>query len=181
MRKVIAGLFISLDGVTESPDKWQFDNFDEDMEASMSAHIAAEDTVLLGRVTYQEWAPFWPTSNIEPYASHINNTLKYVVSTTLNKVEWKNSTLIKRNLAEEITKLKQQPGKNIGVAGSPTLVRTLLQNDLLDELILMVHPVVVGSGKHLFKDGGDLKRLNLVDSKTTRTGVAFLTYQPRKK
>jgi dihydrofolate reductase len=181
MRKVVAGLFISLDGVTESPDKWQFDNFDEDMMASMSAHIAAEDTVLLGRVTYQEWAPYWPTSTDEPYASHINNTPKYVVSTTLSKVEWKNSTLIKRNLAEEITKLKQQPGKNIGVAGSPTLVRSLLQNDLLDELTLMIHPVVVGSGKHLFKDGDNLKRLELVDSKTTRTGVVFLTYHPRKK
>ncbi len=181
MRKIVAGLFISLDGVTESPDKWQFDHFDEDMLASMSAHIAAEDTVLLGRVTYQEWAPYWPTSTDEPYASHINNTPKYVVSTTLNKVEWKNSTLINKNLAEEITKLKQQPGKNIGVAGSPTLVRSLLQNDLLDELTLMIHPVVVGSGKRLFKDGDDLKRLNLVNSKTTRTGVAFLTYQPRKK
>lgn len=181
MRKVIAGLFISLDGVTESPDKWQFDNFDEDMMASMSAHIAGEDTVLLGRVTYQDWAAYWPTSKDEPYASHINNTPKYVVSTTLKKVEWKNSTLIKKNLAEEITKLKRQPGKNIGVAGSPTLVRALLQSDLIDELTLMIHPVVVGSGKRLFKDGGELKRLNLVDSKTTRTGVAFLTYQPRKK
>ncbi|MBI5304935.1 MAG: dihydrofolate reductase [Chloroflexi bacterium] len=181
MRKVVAGLFISLDGVTESPDKWQFDHFDEDMMASMSAHIAGEDTILLGRVTYEEWAPYWPTSTDEPYASHINSTPKYVVSTTLNKVEWKNSTLIKRNLAEEITKLKQQPGKNIGVAGSPTLVRSLLQNDLLDELILMVHPVVVGNGKRLFKDGGALKRLRLVDSKATRTGVMLLTYEPLKK
>jgi len=178
MRKVIAGLFISLDGVTESPDKWQFDHFDDDMMANMGAHIAAEDTILLGRVTYQEWAPYWPTATDEPYASHINNTPKYVVSTTLDKVEWKNSTLIKENLAEEIAKLKQQPGKNIGVAGSPTLVRSLLQNDLLDELTLMVHPVVAGSGKRLFKDGGDLKRLRLVGSKTTRTGVLIVTYQP---
>lgn len=178
MRKIVAGLFISLDGVTESPDKWQFDHFDDDMMANMGAHIAAEGTILLGRVTYQEWAPYWPTSTDEPYASHINNTPKYVVSTTLDKVEWKNSTLIKGNLAEEIAKLKQQPGKNIGVAGSPTLVRSLLQNDLLDELTLMVHPVVAGSGKRLFKDGGDLKRLRLVGSKTTRTGVLIVTYQP---
>jgi dihydrofolate reductase len=89
--------------------------------------------------------------------------------------------LIKGNLAEEITKLRQQPGKNIGVAGSPTLVRSLLQKDLLDELTLMVHPVVVGSGKRLFKDGGDLKRLKLAATKTTSTGVAILTYQPDKK
>ena len=181
MRKVVAGLFISLDGVTESPHKWQFDHFDEDMMAIMGAHIAAEDTILLGRVTYEDWAAYWPTSTDEPYASFINNTPKYVVSTTLGKVEWKNSTLLKGNLAEELAKLKQQPGKNIGVSGSPTLVRSLLQNDLLDELTLMVHPVVVGSGKRLFKDGSDLKRLKLVDSKTTRTGVLIATYQPAER
>ena len=92
-----------------------------------------------------------------------------------------NVTLIKGNLAEEIPRLKQQPGKNIGVAGSSTLVRSLLQSNLLDELTLMVHPVVAGRGKRLFKDGGDLKRLKLVDSKTTRTGVSILTYQPDNK
>jgi dihydrofolate reductase len=178
MRKVVSELFISLDGVVESPGEWQFDHFDEDMMAAMGEHIAAEDTILLGRVTYQEWAPYWPTSTDEPYASHINNTPKVVVSTTLERVEWKNSTLIKGNLAEAISKLKQQPGKNIGVAGSPTLARSLLQQDLLDELTLMVHPVVVGSGKRLFKEGGGLKRLKLVASKTTKTGVSILTYQP---
>ncbi|CAN5534271.1 dihydrofolate reductase family protein [soil metagenome] len=184
MRKVNAGLFITLDGVTESPDKWQYDHFDQEMMASMSAHIAAEDAILLGRVTYQDWAPYWPTSTNEPYASHINNTPKYVVSTTLDQVEWgqwAKPTLLKGNLVQEIAKLKQQPGKNIGVAGSPTLVDSLLQADLLDELILMVHPVIVGSGKHLFKPGGALKRLKLVDSKTTSTGVALLTFQPRNQ
>jgi dihydrofolate reductase len=179
VRKVVSGLFISLDGVTESPDQWQFDHFDEGMMEALTAHLAGEDAVLLGRVTYQEWADYWPTSTDEPYASHINNIPKYVVSTTLDKVEWQNSTLIKGNLAEAIARLKQQPGKNIGVAGSPTLVRSLLQNDLLDELTLMVHPVVAGKGKRLFKDGADLKRLRLVDSTTTPTGVAILTYQPR--
>ncbi|HMN30097.1 MAG TPA: dihydrofolate reductase family protein [Caldilineaceae bacterium] len=183
MRKVISGLFISLDGVTESPDQWQFDHFDEEMMAALSSHIATEDTILLGRVTYQEWAPYWPSSNDEPYASHINNTPKYVVSTTLDKVEWGNYDtvkLIKGNLAQEIARLKAQPGKNIGVSGSPTLARSLLQADLLDELTLMIHPVVAGKGKRLFGDGSELKRLNLVDSKITRTGVAILTYQPRR-
>ena len=179
MRKVVAALFISLDGVTESPDKWQFDHFDAETMAGMGAQIAAEDTILLGRVTYREWASYWPTSNDEPYANHINNTPKYVVSTTLDKVEWKNSTLIKGSLADEITKLKQQPGKNIGVAGSPTLVHYLLQNDLLDELTLLVHPVVVGSGKRLFKDGSNLKRLQLAYSQATTTSVMILTYQPK--
>ena len=181
MRKVNAGLFITLDGVTESPDKWQFDNFDDDMMAALEAHIDAEDTILLGRVTYQDWTPFWPTSTDEPYASHINNTPKYVVSTTLDTVEWGtwgNISLLKGNLAEANAKLKQQPGRNIGVSGSPTLVRSMLQADLLDELTLMIHPVVVGSGKRLFADGDGLKRLKLVDTKTTKSGVSVLTYQP---
>jgi dihydrofolate reductase len=179
VRKVISGLFISLDGVTESPDQWQFDHFDEGMMEALNSHLTGEDAVLLGRVTYQDWAGYWPTSTDEPYASHINNIPKYVVSTTLDEVEWQNSTLVKGDLAEEIARLKQQPGKNIGVAGSPTLVRSLLQNDLLDELTLMIHPVVVGKGKRLFGDGTDLKRLRLVNSTITPTGVAILTYQPR--
>jgi dihydrofolate reductase len=132
-------------------------------------------------VTYQEWASYWPTSTDEPFASYINGTPKYVFSTTLDKVEWQNSTLIKGNVAEEIARLKQQPGNNIGVAGSPTLVEALLQNDLLDELKLMVHPVVAGSGKRLFKDGRALNRLKLVDSKTTGTGVSIFTHQPAGK
>ena len=181
MRTVIGSLFISLDGVVEAPYQWQFDNFDDDMMAAMQSQLAIQDAVLLGRVTYQEWAPYWPTSTDEPFASYINNTPKYVFSTTLTKVEWQNSTLLKGGIAEEIAKLKRQSGKTIGTAGSPTLVRSLLQNDLLDELVLMIHPVVVGSGKRLFTDGGDLKRLKLVDSKATRTGVVIATYQPRER
>jgi dihydrofolate reductase len=181
MRKVNSGLFITLDGVTESPDQWQFDSFDEDMMATMTAHIAAEDTILLGRVTYQDWTHYWPTATDEPYASHINTTPKYVVSTTLDRVEWgswQNISLIKGNLAEAIGRLKQQSGKNIGVAGSPTLVRSLLQADLLDELTLMIHPVVAGRGKRLFEGANALKRMKLVASTTTRSGVSILTYQP---
>ena len=181
MRKVVSGLFISLDGVTESPDQWQFDNFDAEMMENLGAHLASEDAILLGRVTYQEWAPYWPNSNDEPYASHINNTPKYVVSRTLDRVDWQNSTLVKGSLAETISRLKQQPGKNIGVAGSPTLVRSLLQDGLLDELTLMVHPVVVGRGKRLFENGNgyNMQRLKLVHSQTTSTGVQVLTYRPR--
>ncbi len=180
MRRVVARLFISLDGVTESPDQWQFDSFDEDMGAEVDAHTAATDAILLGRVTYEEWASYWPTSTDETFASFINDTPKHVVSTTLEEpLEWQNSTLIEGDLAEAIGDLKRRPGKNIAVEGSPTLVRSLLQNDLLDELALMVHPVVAGRGKRLFEDGGDLKRLKLVDSKTTGSGVAILTYEPR--
>jgi dihydrofolate reductase len=184
MRKVVSWLFISLDGVVEAPNEWQFDVFDEDMGAAITSQMDAEDAILMGRVTYQEFASFWPTSTDEPFASHINEMPKYVVSTTLNKAEWGNweqPTLIKGNLAKEINKLKKQSGKNIGVSGSPTLVRSLLQDDLLDELQLMIHPVVVGNGKRLFTDDIDLKKLKLVDSKVTGTGVVVLTYQPDKQ
>ncbi len=177
MRKVISGLFISLDGVAESPDKWQFE-FDEDMGAAMSAQLNDQDTVLLGRVTYEEWAPYWPTAPDEPFASYINNTPKVVFSTTLDKVDWQNSTLAQGTLTEEINRLKQLPGKNIGVAGSPSLVRSLLENDLLDELILLIHPVVAGRGKRLFNDNAALKRLRLVDSQPTSSGVIIARYQP---
>ena len=178
MRKVVSGLFISLDGVVEAPDQWQFDVFDQDMGAAMQAHIDAEDTILLGRRTYEEWAPYWPTSKDEPYASHINNTPKYVFSTTLKDVNWQNSTLVKEPLVDAVNRLKQQPGGNIGVSGSPTLVRSLLNENLLDELILMIHPVIAGRGKRLFPDSGALKRMRLVDSMITGSGVAFLTYHP---
>jgi dihydrofolate reductase len=183
MRKVVSWLFISLDGVVEAPNEWQFDVMDDDMIGDITSQTDAEDAMLMGRVTYQEWEPYWPISTDEPYASHINNMPKYVVSTTLDKVEWgkwDKPTLIKGNLAQEINKLKQQSGKNIGVGGSPTLVRSLIQENLLDELKLMIHPVVVGKGKRLFTEDVDLKRLQLVDSKVTGTGVVIVTYQPAK-
>jgi dihydrofolate reductase len=184
MRKVTSSLFISLDGVVEAPDQWQGDLFDDDMGADMAAQLSEEDAILLGRVTYEYFAAYWPTATDEPFASHINKTPKYVVSRTLNDVEWgqwEKPTLIKGNLAEELNKLKKKRGKNIGISGSPTLVWSLLQDNLLDELKLMVHPVVVSSGKRLFKEEGDLKKLQLVDSKVTSKGVAILTYQPDQK
>jgi dihydrofolate reductase len=165
MRKVVAGLFMTLDGVVESPGTWQ-EHFDEEMGEAMMEQLTSQDAVLLGRVTYQEWASYWPTATDEPFASFINSTPKYVFSTTLESVAaWKNSTLMKGDLAQEIAKLKQLPGKNIGTAGSPTLVYSLLEQGLLDELILLVHPVVAGHGKRLFQDGGSLKRLNLLFQK----------------
>ena len=183
MRKVIAGLFLSLDGVMESPEKWHFPYFNDEMGEAVGAAMAAADAMLLGRVTYQEFASYWPgvSSEDQPFADHMNNTPKYVVSTTLDKVEWNNSTLIKGNVAEEIAKLKQQPGKDIGITGSATLVQSLLQEDLLDELGLMIHPVVVGTGRRLFEEGGGQKGLKLVDSRTFSTGVVYLTYQPARE
>lgn len=186
MRKVSSGLFISIDGVAEAPNEWQFDVFNEEMGQEMGAFIGSTDTILLGRVTYEEWAGYWPNVTDGPdvgFADFINNTPKYIVSNTLDNVDaWQNSTLVRGDqLKEVITELKQQPGQNIGVTGSPTLVESLLQADLLDELILMVHPVVVSKGKHLLNNGGSLKRLTLVDTRSTTTGVVFLTYKRREE
>ena len=182
MRKVVASEFISLDGVVESPDQWHFPYFNDQMAEAIGAAMAASDAMLMGRVLYQEWAEFWPKQDPEenPVAPRMNGVRKYVVSKTLEEpLDWQNSTLIgDENVAEEITRLKEQPGKDISISGSPTLVRSLLEEDLLDELRLMVHPIVVGSGKRLFEDGGDQKALQLVDSKTFSTGVLYLSYQP---
>lgn len=179
MRKIVSAIFISLDGVVESPDVWQFDHFDAEMGALLEAHLQAQDAVLLGRVTYEEWAGYWPTSTDEPFASHINNIQKYVVSSTLDTVEWQNSTLLQGDLATEINRLKQQPGKNIEVVGSPTLIYSLLKLGLLDELTLTIHPVLAGSGKRLFPDDSEIQRLALIDSYSTSSGVLIATYKRR--
>ena len=179
MRKVIASEFISLDGVVGSPDRWQLPYFSDEMGEAIGAAMAASDAMLLGRVTYQEFGSYFPgvSSEDQPFADHMNHTPKFVVSTTLEKAEWNNSALIKQNVAEEISALKQQPGKDIAISGSITLVQSLVRENLLDELRLMIHPVVVGSGKRLFDEVGDKKALELVDSKTYSTGVVYLTYQ----
>lgn len=183
MRKVTAGLFMSLDGVVGSPEKWQFPYLSDEVGEAIGAAMAAADAMLLGRVTYQEFASYWPgvTSEDQSFADYMNDTPKYVISTTLDTVEWSNSTLLKGSLAEEVVGLKQQPGRNIGITGSGTLVRSLLEEDLLDELELMVHPVVVGSGRRLFTEGGGPKGLELINSRTFGTGVVSLTYRPAGK
>jgi dihydrofolate reductase len=181
MRKVIASEFVSLDGVMESPEQWHFPYFNDQMGEAIGAAMAQADAMLMGRFLYEEWAAFWPKQDPEenPVAARMNGIQKYVVSTTLEEpLEWQNSTLIGDNVAEEISKLKEQPGKDIYISGSGALVRSLLEEDLLDELRLMVHPIVVGSGKRLFEDWNDQKSLELADSKTFSTGVLYLTYQP---
>jgi dihydrofolate reductase len=176
MRKLVAYLFYSVDGVTEAPDKW-VQTFDEDMGEEISAVIAEQDDVLLGRVTYQEWAAYWPTATDEPFASFINNVRKHVVSTSLDQVDWRNATLLKGDLREAVAKLKAAPGKTIGVHGSIKLVRSLVRERLLDELTLVMVPVIAGSGRHLFEPGDRLESLKLARSRATRTGTAILTYQ----
>ena len=181
MRKVVAAEFLSLDGVMESPDKWHFPYFNEEMGQAVGEGFAAADAMLMGRVNYEEWAAFWPGQDPEenPVAAQMNSMKKYVVSTTLeDPLGWQNSTLIGDNVADEIANLKHGEGGDIVVSGSGALVRSLLQYGLLDELKLMIHPVVVGGGKRLFGEGGERKELELVDSKTFATGVVYLTYRP---
>lgn len=180
MRKIVAGLFVSLDGVYEAPDQWHFPYFNDEMGDAVQAQMDASDAMLLGRITYQEFAEYWPRqSNDEvDIADYMNNTPKYVVSETLRAADWQNSTLINSDLVAELTRLKEQPGKNIGVTGSGTLVQSLLNDGLLDELRLLVHPIVVGSGKRLFAQRSDRKPLQLLDAQTFSTGVMYLTYAP---
>jgi dihydrofolate reductase len=179
MRKVTAALFSTLDGVVEAPNEWQF-AFDDEMGAAMSRTLEAQDAVLLGRVTYTEWAGYWPTSTDEPFATWINRTPKYVASNTLDSVdEWPNSTLIRGSVADFVGGLRRQDGGAIGTAGSPTLVRSLFDQGLLDELTLLIHPVVAGGGrKRLFADDAALTKLELIESQPTSSGVLIATYRP---
>jgi dihydrofolate reductase len=177
MPKIVAGLAISLDGVVESPADWIL--LDDELAAVINAGVAQADAVLLGRRTYLEFAKLWPTQGGDvPMADFLNNSPKHIVSSTLDTLEWANSTLVTGDLAEEIAKLKEQPGRNIQIPGSPTLVRSLLRDGLLDELSLAVHPIVVGAGMRLFDEMNGQVRLELVASTTLSSGVLSLTYRP---
>jgi dihydrofolate reductase len=181
MRKVTAGLFSSIDGVVEAPNEWQ-PAFDEEMGAVLSRMLEEQDAVLLGRVTYTEWAGYWPASTDEPFASYINSTQKYVASSTLESVgQWPNSTLIKGPVADFLAELRQQDGGTIGTAGSPSLVRSLIEQGLLDELTLMISPVVAGGGrKRLFADDATLTRFELAHAQPTSSGAIIATYRPAR-
>ncbi len=181
MRKVIAVELVSVDGVMESPEEWAFPYSSTEMEEANASGMAASDAMLLGRVTYEGLAAFWPNQPAgTPMVDYINSVPKHVVSRTLEEpLGWNNSTLIKGDeFAEEIAELKQKPGKDITIIGSGALVRSLLDEGLLDELRLMVHPIVLGGGKRLFEEGGDRRALELVESRAFATGVLYLTYRP---
>lgn len=179
MRKIVAGLLMSLDGVVESPGEWGFSHyFNDEMQEGIAGGVAQADAVLLGRRTYLDFAEIWPKQGSEVLmADFLNNSPKYVVSFTLKKLDWKNSHLLTGDLGEELAKLKAQPGKNLLIPGSPTLVRSLLRDGLLDELSLNICPVVVGSGMRLFEGITEPLRLKLVDSTTLSNGVVGVTYQ----
>jgi dihydrofolate reductase len=179
VRKIIAGLFISLDGVVEAPETWHFPYFNDEMGEAVAAQAAQSDTMLLGRKTYEDFAAYWPNvSRDEPFADVMNDTPKLVASTTLDHVDWQNSTLIEGDVVTALTRIKDQPGKDISITGSPTLVRSLLRVGVLDELRLLVHPIVVGHGKRLFEAEDQPIPLRLVEAKTFTTGVQAMTYAP---
>ncbi len=179
MRKIVAGLTISLDGVVESPANWGFQFINEEMNERIRAGIAQADAILLGRRTYLEFAGLWPGQPSEvPMADFLNQTPKYVVSSTLDRLDWGPATPVTGDLAEAITTLKHRPGKNIQVPGSPTLVRWLLQHALLDELALMVCPVAVTSGMRLFDELIEPIGFELVAASPLSTGALAVTYKP---
>ena len=178
MRKIVAGLFMSLDGVVESPETWTAPYFSPEIGQRIGSLMAAGDTLLLGRVTYQTFAASFAGNTSDAMAIQMNAIPKVVVSTTLESAEWQNSTVIRSDIAAEITWLKQLPGRAINVSGSGALVGWLLRQGLLDELDLLVFPVVVGHGKRLFDRGGSTTELKLASSEAFPTGVLHLTYHP---
>ena len=196
MKKIMVGEFVSLDGVMQAPGDpqedteggfthggWQIPYFDADANRIMDENMAAMDALLLGRLTYQIFAAYWPSAPEDDlFAKKLNSIPKYVVSTTLNKVEWNNSTLIKKNVVREIAKLKKQPGSGtMSVIGSSKLAQTLMQHNLVDEYVLWIHPIILGSGKRLFADGTSPANLKLVETRTTSSGVLALRYLPDNK
>jgi dihydrofolate reductase len=193
MRRIVVSEFLTLDGVMQAPGDpnedrtggfehggWQLAYFDDIFGSTMMEAFAATGGLLLGRRTYETFAAHWPRQPADdPLAGTMNGLDKYVVSTTLTEpLAWQNSTLIKSNVVREVARLKHGSGKEIQVIGSGELVQTLMRDDLVDAYRLMIHPLVLGTGKRLFRDGVSMTRLRLVDSKPTTTGVLILTYEP---
>ena len=182
MRKIAAGLFMSLDGVVEFPERWGFQYMDKDMSEGIVAGIALADAVLLGPATYRLFARLWPQQSDDvPMAKFLNRSLKYVASKTpgnVGKLGWEPATLLKGDLAAALGKVKAEPGKTIQVPGSPRLVRSLLHEGLLDELSLTICPEVVGSGMRLFDDLTDHVKLIVEQSRISSNGAISVTYRP---
>ncbi len=179
MRNIVVTEFLSLDGVMEEPG-WTFEYWNDEIAKFKGEESTASDVLLLGRVTYQGFAAAWPQSNDEG-ADYFNSVRKYVVSNTLEEpLEWNNSRLIKDDIVEQITDLKQQDGKDIMVHGSATLVQTLMKHDLVDRYRLLVYPLVVGKGKRLFEEDTPAT-LRLLESQSFSSGVVALIYEPERQ
>ncbi|MEO7909780.1 MAG: dihydrofolate reductase family protein [Roseiflexaceae bacterium] len=176
MRKLIVSENVTLDGVMEAPDlSYQSD----DMAEVVQGQMRAADALLLGRVTYQEFAAFWPFQKDDAagVADYINNVAKFVVSSTLDKADWHNTTILSGDAVAEIAKLKQQSGQDIVVTGSGALVHSLMPHHLIDEYRLFFNPIVVGHGKRLFPDGIN-QRLQQIETQTFSSGAIMIRYQP---
>jgi dihydrofolate reductase len=181
MRKIKSNFFISLDGVVESPEKWHSPYFDDEMGAAVGAGFATTDAMLMGRVLYDEWAAYWPEHADEPFGDVMNSIKKYVVSNSLQAAEWQNSEIMSGDMAQKLTAIKGQDGGDINMSGSATTVRWLLREGLLDELKLLVHPIVVGDGlARLFPPDEPSISLELLSAQTFKTGVLNLNYAPAK-
>jgi dihydrofolate reductase len=183
LRKIIAAPFLSLDGVVELSEQWTIPYFTADLQRVIQQGMAAADTMLMGRRTYEQMAAYWPklTATDDPFAEFLNTCPKLVVSTTLRSVDWQNATLITNDVTGEVTRRKQQPGRDILIPGSATLVRSLLHEGLVDELRLLVFPIVLGGGERLFDSWTARLPLRLVASRTLDSGVLSLTYQPASR
>ena len=181
MRKIKSYFFISLDGVVESPDKWHFPYFDDEMGAAVGAGFASADALLMGRALYQEWAAYWPAHADQPFGEVMNSIKKYVVSSSLHAADWNNTELLKGDVAKKLTNIKRRGGRDIAMSGSATTVRWLLHEGLLDELNILVHPIVVGGGlARLFPPDEQQLPLKLLRSQTFKSGVMNLSYAPAK-
>ena len=182
MRKIVASLFISLDGVVEAPDQWHFPYFNDEMGAAVDRVLGSADTLLLGRVTYDSFAGAWPEREAAggedaEFAKAFGDARKVVVSNHELEFTWRNSEQLKGEVVEAVTALKNEPGNtHIAMSGSPSVVRQLLAAGLLDQLHLLVHPIVVGKGSKLFDEDGSSIPLTLLSSNTFETGVLELVY-----
>jgi dihydrofolate reductase len=177
MGKIVSNFFISLDGVVESPDKWHVPYGNDQMWAKIGEGMQTYKAFLMGRQLYEEWSDFWPKQGDDvPFAPFINNVPKYVVSNSLDESNWNNTTIVSGDVAKELRAIKDRSG-DIGMSGSATVARWLLAHDLLDELGLMVHPIVVGRGKKLFEESQTVP-LQLKNHEAFETGVMYLSYVP---
>jgi dihydrofolate reductase len=179
MRKIINSTYVSLDGVIENPQDWPGSDVEDDSYAVQRALLFDCDTLILGRRTYDVFAPVWPTRSGDDVSDRINSMTKYVVSSTMDKADWTNTTVVSGDVVDTMRRLKEQPGQNIGQYGFGQLSFTLMEHGLLDELRLWVHPFFVGSGgpQDLRFRQGPVTRLDLADTRALRSGIVILTYQ----
>jgi dihydrofolate reductase len=183
MRKIIAGLFISLDGVVEAPDQWHFPYFNDEMGAAVGASLGSADTMLFGRKTYDSFAGAWPEREAAggedaAFAKLLGDARKIVVSNQRLELGWRNSEQLEGDFVEAVTALKNEPGGTIAMSGSVSVIRQLLDAGLLDELHLLLHPIAVRKGMRLFDEGDASVPLRLISSETFQTGVINLVYAP---